>query len=230
MLSLPAHPALIDQVYETLRDAICTLDLAPGERLRQAELAERLGVSRQPVSHALQLLKRDGLVQESGRKGLAVAEIDPERIRQRYEVREALDALAARLAARRAGAGALSEAERNALEQPFSGTDGDGAPPAATLLSADRAFHTALYRASGNPEIEAVIAPHWPHLMRAMAVVLRESGAARRTWDEHTLILRHILDGDEHTAAEAARTHAARAGASMIRRLESRQTGPGDRP
>jgi DNA-binding GntR family transcriptional regulator len=68
--------------------------LPPGHRIRQNELAEQLGVSRQPVSHALHLLHRQGLVAESGRKGFEVTRLDPVRIRQLYEVRGAIDALA----------------------------------------------------------------------------------------------------------------------------------------
>src|SRR5215831_7896070 len=90
-------PILIDQVYQRLLDAIADYTLPPGQRVRQDEVAERLGVSRQPVSHALHLLKRQGLVRESGRKGFEVAPVDPLRIRQLYEVRGALDGAAARL-------------------------------------------------------------------------------------------------------------------------------------
>ena len=72
-----------------------------GQRIRQNELADKLGVSRQPVSHALHLLHRQGLVAESGRRGFEVTQLDPARIRQLYEVRGAIDALAAKLAAKR---------------------------------------------------------------------------------------------------------------------------------
>src|ERR1700748_1793397 len=105
-------PNLIDQVYGRILAGIIDRTLPPGHRIRQNELAEKLGVSRQPVSHALHLLHRQGLVAESGRKGFEVTRLDPQRIRQLYEVRGAIDALAARLAAQRArmdaaGRGAL---------------------------------------------------------------------------------------------------------------------------
>src|SRR5258707_14652597 len=73
----------------------------PAIAIRQNEFAEKLGVSRQPVSHALHLLHRQGLLAESGRRGFEVTQLDPARIRQLYEVRGAIDALAARLAAGR---------------------------------------------------------------------------------------------------------------------------------
>src|SRR5690349_24204020 len=101
MIPLDPLPNLIDQVYARILEAIIDRSLPPGQRIRQNELADRLGVSRQPVSHALHLLHRQGLVAESGRRGFEVVRLNPERIRQLYEVRGAIDALAARLAAGR---------------------------------------------------------------------------------------------------------------------------------
>jgi DNA-binding GntR family transcriptional regulator len=97
MQRLDLQPALIDRAYERLVEAIANGTLAPGQRIRQEELGRVLGVSRQPISHALQLLKQQKLVVENGRRGLIVSEIDPSRVRDLYQVRSALDAMAARL-------------------------------------------------------------------------------------------------------------------------------------
>ena len=110
MIPLDPLPNLIDQVYARILEAITDRTLLPGQRIRQNELAEKLGVSRQPVSHALHLLHRQGLVTESGRRAFEVTQLDPERIRQLYEVRGAIDALAARLAAERAKTDAAGRA------------------------------------------------------------------------------------------------------------------------
>ena len=77
MQPLDPQPALIDRAYEQLVEAIADGTLAPGQRIRQEELGRALGVSRQPISHALQLLKQQKLVEERGRRGLIVSEIDP---------------------------------------------------------------------------------------------------------------------------------------------------------
>ena len=76
MQHLDPQPALIDRAYEQLVEAIADGTLAPGQRIRQEELGRALGVSRQPISHALQLLKQQKLVEENGRRGLIVSEID----------------------------------------------------------------------------------------------------------------------------------------------------------
>src|SRR6201992_320711 len=152
MIPLEPLPTLIDQVYGGILEAIIDRTLPPGQRIRQNELAEKLGVSRQPVSHALHLLHRQGLVGESGRRGFGVTRVDPKRIRQLYEVRGAIDALAARLAAQRAGADAAGRAQLEAALH--AGRAIDNKTPLAELIALDVNFHSAIYRLSGNPAIE----------------------------------------------------------------------------
>ena len=123
MIPLDPTPNLIDQVYARILEAITDRTLPPGHRIRQNELAEKLGVSRQPVSHALHLLHRQGLVAESGRKGFEVTQLDPLRIRQLYEVRGAIDALAARLAAQRVKTDAAGRAHLEAALRAGRATD-----------------------------------------------------------------------------------------------------------
>lgn len=211
--ALPASQNLIDRAYQHLLEAIADGTLAPGQRIRQADLAGRLGVSRQPVSHALHLLKRQGLVEETGGKGLRVVPLDPVRVMQLYQVREATDGLAARLAAGQVAARTASSAEIAALRHQLeTGAAFGAATPIPVLVRADTEFHRTLYRLSGNPAIEEMTAPLWPHLMRSMVAVLREPDYAARVWhQEHAAILRHVLAGDPVRSETAAREHAASA-------------------
>lgn len=222
MLSpLTATPSLIDQAYRQVLEAIADGTLGPGQRIRQAELADSLGVSRQPISHALHLLKRQGLVEDVGRKGLRVVPIDAERVQQLYQVRVAIDALAAGLAAKRVAAGAPPAALlRQLAAQIEAGAAFDGATPIADLVRADADFHRALYAASGNPAIAEMTAPLWPHLMRSMAAVLHAPGYAVRIWrQEHPAILTAIQAGDAAAAEIAARRHAEAAGRMTAQHL-----------
>jgi DNA-binding GntR family transcriptional regulator len=91
----------VDRVYRSLLDAISDGSLAPGQRITQEDIAQQLAVSRQPVLQALRLLKKDGFVQDAPGRGLQVAPLDAGLDRNVYQVRGALDALAARLAAQR---------------------------------------------------------------------------------------------------------------------------------
>jgi DNA-binding GntR family transcriptional regulator len=223
---LDPQPALIDRAYERLVAAIADGTLAPGQRIRQEELGRALGVSRQPISHALQLLKQQKLVEEHGRRGLIVSEIDAARVRELYQVRSALDALAARLAADRAARRAIAAPQRQAAEHALAA--GLALPldaPVLAFIQADVAFHTALYRLSGNRAIEDTVAAQWPHLKRSMAAVLDDPEQRPLVWAEHRQILRCVLAGDPAGAERSARGHTDRAGAETARRL-SRSSFP----
>lgn len=216
-LEVPAN--YIDQAYSQILEAIIDRSLPPGRRIRQNELAERLGVSRQPVSHALHLLRRQGLITESGRKGFEVAHLDCLRVRQLYEVRGAIDALAARLAALRAKSDGSGRAQLEAaLEAGRSTRPGT---PLPDLITFDVTFHRAIYRLAGNPAIEEMIAPQWLHMRRAMATVLAELDYRASAWAEHETIAAHILSGDVPAAQDAALSHALMAGRTMAERIRT---------
>lgn len=215
-------PSLIDQAYRRVLEAIADGTLAPGQRLRQAELADGFGVSRQPISHALHLLKRQGLVEDHGRKGLRVVPLDALRVRQLYQVREVVDGLAARLAALQVAAGSADPAIVAGLRDRLAAGAGfDVATPVPALVRADTEFHRGLYALSGNPAIEEMTAPLWPHLMRSMAAVLRDPGYAGRVWQqEHASILGHVLAGEAPLAEAAAKAHAAAAASLTALQLD----------
>jgi DNA-binding GntR family transcriptional regulator len=219
MNPLDPLPNLIDQVYARILEAIIDRSLPPGHRIRQNELAERLGVSRQPVSHALHLLHRQGLVTESGRRGFEVTRLDPARIRQLYEVRGAIDALAARLAAGRIKVDGPGRAQLVTALQ--AGRDTDAQTQLPRLIALDVDFHGAIYRLAGNPALEELIAPHWPHMRRSMATVLAELDYRDSAWSEHETIAAQILAGNAGAAEAAALAHAQTAGRMTEERLRT---------
>jgi DNA-binding GntR family transcriptional regulator len=218
---LDLQPALIDQVHDRLLTAIVDGTLAPGQRLTQDSIAEMLGVSRQPVSHAIQVLKRRGLLVEAGKRGVIVAPIDGRRIVDLYRVREALDGLAAELAAARMRSGAVTPREVGeatstvAVGQAIAAT-----APVAMLIDADVAFHSGIHRLSGNSAIGETVAEQWPHFRRSMGLVLATVEMRIQVWGEHREILDAILSGDVRRAGRLARTHTAQAGADTARRID----------
>jgi DNA-binding GntR family transcriptional regulator len=218
VIPLDPLPSLIDQAYSRILEAIIDRTLPPGHRIRQNELAEKLGVSRQPVSHALHLLHRQGMVAESGRRGFEVTQLDPLRIRQLYEVRGAIDALAAQLAAARVKTDAAGRAQLEAALQ--AGRAGEAAP-LPKLIAFDVDFHSAIYRLAGNPAVEEMIAPQWPHMRRAMASVLAELDYRANAWAEHETIATLVLSGNGTAAGDAALSHALSAGRMMEERLKA---------
>ena len=160
LAKLPSRTDYVDEVYRALLDAISDGTLAPGTRVTQEDLADRLNVSRSPVLQALRMLKKDGLLEDAPGRGLLVTRLDPLRIGQLYRVRGSLDALAARLAAeyRAEIPAALISAGRQAA----------GGSDVRAMIEADMAFHRAIYTASGNPYIVDSALLHWIHLRRVM--------------------------------------------------------------
>src|SRR5512137_3592 len=100
MKPLAIQPNLVDQVRDAIQQEITSGRLAPGERVIQEQIAQALGVSRQPVQQALLLLRDQGLLRDAGGRGLVVAPLDPDEVQHMYELREAIEGVAARQAAR----------------------------------------------------------------------------------------------------------------------------------
>ena len=206
-------PGLTEQVHRAILDEICDGLLPPGAHLVQEQLAARFGVSRQPVQQAMALLKADGVVVEVGRRGLQVAPLDLEQMRHHYEIRGALDALAARSAARRV-AGDASLARKMATRGAKiieAGTAAIGRMSIRDQIPHEEAFHNLIYEFSGNPLLARSAAPHWRYLRRAMGDRLRETAAPREIWQQHRAILDAILAGDQDHAEALAVDHLRRA-------------------
>ncbi len=227
LAQLDIKPALIDQVHDRLLGAIVDGTLAPGRRLTQEELAEMLGVSRQPVSHAIQVLRRRGLFVDSGKRGVAVAPIDADRIRNLYQVREALDGLAAELMAARVRDATLPPAGLDEVDVILASvTSHPSTITPSALIDADVAFHSALYRLSGNDALAETVSEQWPHFRRSMAQALEVPGMRQRVWSEHRAIRDAIAAGEVDKAGALARAHARRAGSVTAERLLASATQP----
>jgi DNA-binding GntR family transcriptional regulator len=218
MRPLDAQPQLVDRVYAALVEAIAAGELAPGEALVQERVAERLAVSRQPVVQALMQLKAQGFVEAGERRGFRVSRIDATTARRVYEVRGALDRLAARAAAERVpGQPAAAETLRRALE---AGSAAVAEGSVQELIAADAAFHQTIYDLADNPLIAESAQVHWQHIRRVMAAVLRDHGQRATVWREHAAIAEAILAGDVARAGDLAEAHVAKAAEMLVGRLE----------
>ena len=199
LIKIESAPDLVDQVYRSLLDAISEGSLPPGTRIMQEDIAEQLAVSRQPVLQALRLLKKDGFVLDAPGRGVLVAPLDVGWLMQIYQVRSALDALAARLAAQ-----ARFQIDPDLIAR---GRAAARSSDVKAMMAADAQFHGAIYAASGNPLIAQSAQLHWHHIRRAMGAVLQVSTMRESIWDEHETIARAIAAGDTHTAETLIREH-----------------------
>ncbi|MFL6876869.1 GntR family transcriptional regulator [Pseudomonas marginalis] len=209
MDKLTTPTQLIERVYETILDAICEGTLKPNERITQEGLATTLGVSRQPILQAFQILKREGFIEESGRKGVAVTPLDAGKLVHLYQVRGALDALAARSAAKRFVIVSAKPFRATVEALLAEGRIAAGSNDTRALVRMDMAFHKLVYELSGNPVIVETSELHWHHIRRAMSSILQNDVRTfKGVWDEHEAIIEAILCGHEDEAASLAQRHA----------------------
>lgn len=224
-------PLFINQVFDRLLTDIALCVLAPGQRIRQSALATDLQVSRQPISHALQLLKHEGLLQDAGRQGLQVTPINAEYMRLLYQARKPLESTAAALAAQRIADGNVSDEERTRFELALE----EGTHKLKTKASvqdaawADYEFHVALYRLSGNQVIEQMMNGRWAHIMRSI-IVTDSYNTLESAWEEHAAIAQAVLGGAVLEAGDVAARHVQRAGRDLYRRLEAANAAPAPTP
>ena len=209
--NLPTRSDFVETVYNVLVDAITDGSLAPGERITQEEIAEQLHVSRSPVLQALRLLKKDGLIEDAPGRGVQVAPMDPQWVGHLYEVRGALDGLAARLAAQARVTIDPALIERGRLISQ----SGD----LKRIIDADIAFHHSIYTASGNTLIAENANRYWVHLRRVMGAVHRRASQRSTIWDEHQAIAKAISLGDAVQAVYLTEQHIAHAKTNLVNQL-----------
>ncbi|QRX82268.1 GntR family transcriptional regulator [Glaciimonas sp. PAMC28666] len=209
MQKLETPTQLMETVYNAILDAICDVRLVPNERITQEGLAEALGVSRQPILQAFHALKREGFITDAGRKGVMVTPLDPQQLIDLYQIRAALDGLAAREAAERMKAQHNPEQQRTGEALITAGRQAIASGLPANLIIADINFHQFIYQASGNRMIAATALIHWNHIRRAMgAILLSDIRPSDRVWDEHQAILDAVIMGNSTQAESLARRHA----------------------
>lgn len=187
--------------YETLRERIIGLDLRPGQRLVERDLAEELGVSRVPLREALHMLEADGLAVIVPHQGAMVAPFTAQDVEHLFEVREYVEVLAARLAARRRRPEDVARLEELTAQARAAVAAGDAAAAAA----ANAAFHRAVAEASANPLVAGMtgmldLRVRWLfHLTKQRDTVVQ--------CEEHEEMLAAIRDGDEDDVESLAREH-----------------------
>jgi GntR family transcriptional regulator, rspAB operon transcriptional repressor len=192
-----------DWVYEELKGAIVDLRLAPGEPLREATLAEQLGVSKTPIRQALTMLEQEGLVETTSFKGAVVGGYSRQDLLEIYELRELLENLAARAAAE-----SMSEEERARLDRISresrklrSGND----PAALAALVSE--FDDVLFDQVHNSRIRALIGNLRAHLTRIGHLTEGIPGRIEASVDEHEKIVRAIAAHDPELAEQHMREH-----------------------
>lgn len=190
-----------DYAYAALRQAIVAGGFPPGRRMRETELSAWLGVSRTPVRQALSRLELEGLLAVRPRTGLAVASLDDDALAELYDMREALEGTAARLAARNA-----SRHDIEALESLVETEFGLPEEP-ATLYGHNLKFHRALHTAARNRYLLKSMQALHDALALLGPTTLSSSERLREARIEHRRIVEAVARRDDRAAEAQARMH-----------------------
>jgi DNA-binding GntR family transcriptional regulator len=206
---------IVDAVQDTLRDAIFGGALRAGEALSVPELARRLNVSRSPVREAVLGLVAQGLAVEQPRRGVVVATIAADDLVAIHEVRELLEAGAARLCAKRIDKAGLDRLRAILAEQKRVVKEKD----AAGYFRTNAQLHAAIAQAAGNSRLEQILRNLENQMRIALNRIAGDERHIRVGYDEHRRVVEAIAAGDETAAGEAMRVHIA----GTIGRLRANQ-------
>jgi DNA-binding GntR family transcriptional regulator len=202
-LNMDDYLPLRDVVFQTLRKAILTGELMPGERLMEIHLAQKLGVSRTPIREAIRKLELEGLVMNIPRRGAQVAEISERGLRDVLEVRRALDTFCAELACER-----ISDEEKEALKKACKDfEDAVETKDVTVIAKADVAFHDIIVGATGNERLVALLNNLAEQMYRYRFEYIKDFSQHGKLIEEHRVLMDAILKGNIIGARDAAREH-----------------------
>lgn len=188
-------------IYEQLQADILDGTLRPGDRVKEAELAARFGLSRTPVREALRQLETRGLLTHEAHKGMVVTGLDASAVAELYTMREMLDGAAARLAAQHATDIEIAEMTRQvARDRKIVDLPGK-------LAMSNRAFHAAILRAAHNRFIMKASDSLSESLALLGPTTLALPGRAAQSLAEHAAIVAAIKAREADAAEAAAREH-----------------------
>ncbi len=206
---------LVDDAAQALRDAILSGRLPAGTRLRQEDLAAKLAISRTPIREALGRLQQEGLLEILPSQGVRVVALELEEAAELYDVREVLDGLAARLAARHADPAALRRlgATLSRMHQCVRRRDANQWFPAHV------AFHDEIFRASGNRRLQTLESVVRLSIRHFHPLLLKTRHRLADAYAEHRAIYEAIATHDAHDAERLARAHIANAKEIVLKQM-----------
>lgn len=202
-------PPLADRAHAALVEAIVSGDIPPGAKISEPDLARRLGISRGPLREAVRRLEERGLVQRRPHAGVRVVELSLSDVLDVFTVREALEGMAARLAALRRTEADIDDLRALVERQAASirtGADAD-------LRREEASFHSAVARLSGSAQIMSILGSDLHRMIRNYRLRMRVAAAGRgeRAVEEHRRIVDAIAEQDTDLAELLMRRHVAAA-------------------
>lgn len=201
-VDLTSRRHLRDEAYIALRRAILSGTLAPGDHLVERQIAGSLGLSRSPVREAFRRLEQEGLVRAE-RFGVEVCGLDFATVRELYQIRQQLEALIARLAARNFTPAHRPEIEALLAEMATSMAASDS----GAALGAGVRFHQALARLAGNRRLALLTSAISEEIHRFRGLNMAGTGRGQTALDEHRQLAAAVIARDEEAAARLMAEH-----------------------
>lgn len=202
--------SLRDQIYDRLRAAILSGDLAPGAPIIEADIAATLGASRTPVREALRRLETEGMLEPRGNRGSVVRELHLDEVVCIFEIREALETLAARRASRRMDERDYAELER-LVERMQKHVDDP-----SEMERLDTAFHDYILAHADGHRLKRMLGDLRSDIQPWRVIALSTSVRRRATLDEHKAMLHAMRSQDEAAVARATARHIGNTRASVL--------------
>lgn len=202
-----------------LREAILRGDLKPGQKLKQQELADWLGMSATPVREVLRILESEGLLEHTPHKGVYVAEVSPEDSAEITPIRVALEGLAVRMFVSR-----LDDSDLDVLEELLS--EMEEAWRAMDLVRVRRSnyhFHSAIYTGAGSEILRGLIERLWPRFATDLLWMI--PGRAEESIEQHRAILEALRKREEHLAVQLMTEHITTAGEQIVEFIGRQSSG-----
>jgi DNA-binding GntR family transcriptional regulator len=217
-----ANQSRAGQVLDTLRQAIRVGRYAPGERMRETQVAAALGVSRTPVREAFRQLQADGLLTMEPWRGVVVAKMDQQQMVELYAMRQVLEASAAGLAARHAAASQIA-----VLQDLLDASEGE--TDAERLADLNRQFHQGIYDAAHNRFLLKALNALSDSMALLPSTTYALAGRPESALAEHRELLAAIESRDAEAAERAARAHIAQAERARLKVImQWEHNRPGD--
>ena len=214
--ALPA-PSLAEIAYQQVKEAILRGELAAGQPLGQEELAARIGTSRVPLREALQRLDAEGLVVLRPRRGYIVTSLDPDEIRDIFDIRMLLEERAGYIATLNATSQDIAAVEE--LLFAMEGMKVRSAADAMLFVERNRAFHTRLYAPSNRLQLCRLMNVLRANVERYIRIGAQIAGNLRRVGFEHQQIFNAYKRRDAQTVGRLCREHCAATCERLIERL-----------
>ena len=224
-LKLDNYKPLREVVFNSIRGAIISGVLKPGERLMEVQLAEKMGVSRTPIREAIRKLELEGLVVMIARKGAYVADLSIKNITDVLEVRAVLEGLASGLAALRMTEEEIKDLELTArhFEQAMNSNDVEG------VIQTDIEFHEKIFKATRNEKLLQLTNSLMEQVQRFRVMYLNKAIKSTNLIKEHYKIVEAISRRNREMAENIAKIHIQNAEKDMMRLLGS-SSGKNDNP